>query len=149
MENARERYEKMKTRYAANRKTFDITVSSGMVFKCVSPKTFDMVRIYELLGVDPDKLSGMSEKELGMRLITHARVILDELVVKCVVEPRLLPSTVANSNDADAILVNDLCSDDKEDLLNQIMRSVKGEEGGAKAESFPGDASGKVDGRSG
>jgi hypothetical protein len=96
----------------------------------------DVADLLQRVGIDMAHIKEIPQEEIGARLLSNAKVIIDEFVVPMVVEPKLLPSTVDPKSGADGVPVGMLYGVEKSFLLNKLFELAVGKEGAAKAESF-------------
>ncbi len=148
--NARERYMEQVNAWKKERPTVTIKTRSSagfkseqkrvLEFKLVKLDAIEVVKVFDILGIEMDKIRSTDALTMGNRMVDRRREILEKVVAPLSVSPRLMnahdgQAAIAQGAD-DILFIEDLEPGDAADLIRDLLTNSQGQEGTALAEKF-------------
>jgi hypothetical protein len=138
--NARERYKGQVQKWLSSRPTVIVKTRSGAEFKLVKLDAIEVIKVFDILGIDMDKVRTTDAATMGNRMIDRRREILEKVVAPLSVSPRLMSEHEGQAEISavgdDILFIGDLEPGDAADLIRDLLTNSQGQEGTALAEKF-------------
>ncbi len=138
--NARERYKETIEAWKKKRPTMIIKARSSAEFKLVKLDTIEVVKVFDILGIEMDKVRSTDAAKMGNLMVDRRREILEKVVAPLSVSPRLMSEhegqAEISAGGDDILFIGDLEPGDAADLIRDLLTNSQGQEGTALAEKF-------------